>query len=708
MINISTAAKLWNFIVKTPSYAAISGGWLALFKSACIVLSEEGVGGFFLKINRLLDPTKITKENIDNPINLDLTRFSREEGLQIIETLKFEDHAHPRVSIIIPVHNQFQLTIECLSSIARHIPETSFELLLINDASTDEAIARMASISGLKYLSNEHNIGYLHSCNRALRHARGNYIHLLNNDTQVQANWLDPLVSRLDNNSDIGIVGSKLLCIDGRLQEAGARLIRSNDGAKIKLIGELIGLGASALDPCYAFAREVEYCSGASLLVRSDLLLGLGGLDPRYAPAYFEDVDLAYSARKAGYRAYYEPRSEIVHHLSASTSSGKSNTKTKLVEKNGEIFLKKWESEFKKNQKIRPIAFFLPQFHPIRENDAWWGKGFTEWSNVTKAQPNFAGHYQPHFPTELGYYDLRVHEVRELQSNLAKKYGVYGFCYYYYWFNGKRLLERPLEEILKSGNPDFPFCICWANENWTRTWDGKENDILIGQKHSPSDDHAFIFELLKFLQDPRYIRIDGKPLILVYKAGLLPDPAQTARIWRNECLAAGIGEIFIACVHNDANPRQNLSPTNIGFDAAVEFPPLGKGVLTTTPGPLLNRNFRGLCYDYKKTADNFLSTPCPPYKFFRGVMPSWDNTARRQDTGTIFLGSTPDSYQHWLESAAKWTARMHVGDERLLFINAWNEWGEGNHLEPDHKFGNRYLDATRTVMNQYTDYKDCA
>jgi GT2 family glycosyltransferase len=692
--------KILQLILGAPSYAAVSGGWVPLLRTAISVLRREGLGGFLVKLNRLLGFAPPANRSAEPLKRVDVQRFSAAEALNVASSLSFQSHASPRVSIVIPVFNQFILTIECLAAIKRHPQTMSFELLLVDDASTDQTQAVLPSIPGLRYLRNTSNVGFLHSCNSALRLARGDYIYFLNNDTQVQKDWLDPLGTRLDARPNIGVIGSMLLFPDGRLQEAGARLIKPVDKDQGELIGELIGLGCATSDPSYQFAREVEYCSGASLMVRRDLLTAVGGLDTRYAPAYFEDADLAYAARRAGYRVYYEPLSEVVHHLSASAHKN-SDFKKNLVAQNAKAFLNKWHDEIIFNRRIRSIAFYLPQYHPTPENDEWWGKGFTEWSNVATAKPNFADHYQPHIPSDLGFYDLRIPEVREQQASLAKEYGVSGFCYYYYWFNGKRLLNRPLDEILSTGQPDFPFCLCWANENWTRTWDGQDSHILIAQNHGMEDDIAFIQSLFPALRDSRYIRIDGKPLILVYKVALLPDAAQTALAWRAQSRAAGIGEIYLACVHNSANPDLNVDPRMIGFDAAVEFPPSGKGVIKPAPRPLLNMKFRGLCYDYVATIKNFMQAKCPPYIFFRGVMPSWDNTARRQDSGHIFLGSSPDAYAHWLESAADWTARMHVGDERIVFINAWNEWAEGNHLEPDKKYGRAYLEATRTAMQRY-------
>src|SRR5215471_9126155 len=189
--------------------------------------------------------------------------------------------------------------------------------------------------------------------------------------------------------------------------------------------------------------------------------------------------------------------------------------------------------------KARLIAFYLPQFHPIPENDAWWGKGFTEWTNVARARPVFRGHYQPHMPADLGFYDLRLPEVRQAQADLAREYGIHGFCYYHYWFGGKRLLQYPFDRVLTSGKPDFPFCLCWANEPWTRAWDGREQDILQPQSYSEEDDRRHIVSLLPAVLDERAIRVEGKPLFLVYQARELPDPAQTVEVWQEVAREAG-------------------------------------------------------------------------------------------------------------------------------------------------------------------------
>lgn len=355
---------------------------------------------------------------------------------------------------------------------------------------------------------------------------------------------------------------------------------------------------------------------------------------------------------------------------------------------------------------VRAIAFYLPQFHPIAENDAWWGTGFTEWTNVTRARPSFAWHGQPHLPADLGFYDLRLAEVREQQAALARQYGIHGFCYYHYWFHGRRLLERPFGEVLNSGSPEFPFCLCWANEDWTRAWDGRDQRVLMPQEYSAEDDCQHIRWLCGALEDERYIRVDGKPLLLVYRATKLPQPQRTADLWRAEARRHGIGDIFLAAVHSFA--AEHVPPGSLGFDAAVEFqpdwgrlgPPLFQTRLARTAqrAGLLNPNYgRNRVYEYRDVVGRMLSNPGPEYLRFPCVTPMWDNTARRQRGAVILKGSTPELYEHWLvETIRRLTPAGR--DRGVVFINAWNEWAEGNHLEPCQRWGHAYLEATRRAL----------
>jgi hypothetical protein len=354
----------------------------------------------------------------------------------------------------------------------------------------------------------------------------------------------------------------------------------------------------------------------------------------------------------------------------------------------------------------RTIVFYLPQFHPIPENDAWWGKGFTEWTNVRKAEPRFPGHYQPHVPGELGYYDLRDPDVRKAQAELAKAHGIHGFCYYHYWFNGKTLLEQPFNEVLQSGEPGFPFCLCWANENWTRTWDGKGHEILMTQKYSHEDDLAHINSLIPAFRDERYIRVNGKPLFIVYQSQIFPNPHRTVEIWREAMHKAGIGDIYLVQVENNVNRREQ-TPESIGFDAAIEFAPYWRRV-----GPKVSdsvslyeewKDTEPQIYDYESCMLAMLGRPKPEYKRFRGIFPAWDNSARKKNEALLFQNSSPEKYAFWLSQIARYTLENFGGDERLLFVNAWNEWGEGCHLEPDEKYGHAYLEATKFALRLAED-----
>lgn len=354
----------------------------------------------------------------------------------------------------------------------------------------------------------------------------------------------------------------------------------------------------------------------------------------------------------------------------------------------------------------RLIAFYLPQYHTIPENDKWWGEGFTEWHNVKKAQPQFQQHYQPHIPADLGYYDLREENTRIAQADLAKKYGIEGFCYYHYWFNGKRLLERPLEDLLRSGKPDFPFCLCWANENWTRRWDGEEQQVLMRQQYSEEDDLHHIQSLLPIFADKRYIRINGKPLLLVYRTEDMSNPARTADIWREEARKAGTGELYLCRVES----MGSCDPKTINFDAAVEFAPdwWNKGPQLKADSELFeqgNANIKTLCdnnfvHAYQGLVDTMMAKAIPAYKWFRCVTPCWDNWARRTKGANIFVDSSPQKYQSWLSRAINNCNARLLGEERIVFINAWNEWAEGNHLEPDLKFGHGYLEATWQALSE--------
>ncbi|MEE1918371.1 glycoside hydrolase family 99-like domain-containing protein [Pseudomonas asiatica] len=352
---------------------------------------------------------------------------------------------------------------------------------------------------------------------------------------------------------------------------------------------------------------------------------------------------------------------------------------------------------------VKSIAFYLPQFHPIPENDAWWGKGFTEWANVVRAKPLFRSHYQPKLPADLGFYDLRAQSVQEAQAELATQYGIHGFCYYYYWFNGKKLLNQPIENMLKSGKPDFPFCVCWANENWSRNWDGQNKHVLMEQHYSSESNLALIHEFIKMMKDPRYIRHNGRPVLLVYRIKIIPNWLETAKIWREECRKAGLGEIHLCSIRFGLEPLEGM-PAQHGLDSYVLFPPQDmRFVDAKSKVHDLNSNFGGTMYSYDEVVDADITRFKPGYEWpvHRGAMLGWDNTARRLTSSRVFVGCTPMRYRSWIKQILEQEDRHNPNHESLLFINAWNEWAEGTTLEPDQQYGRGYLEATKSVIQSY-------
>ena len=364
---------------------------------------------------------------------------------------------------------------------------------------------------------------------------------------------------------------------------------------------------------------------------------------------------------------------------------------------------------------VKALAFYLPQYHPIPENDKWWGEGFTEWRSVSGAKPRFSGHYQPHIPADLGFYDLRVAETREKQADLAREYGIDGFCYYHYWFDGKQLLERPLQEVLKANKPDFPFCMCWANENWTRAWDGLDREVLIAQNYTLEDSLAHIESLLPYFRDDRYIKVDGKPLFLVYRPDHIVNAAAYFEKWTEIARGAGLPGLYLCAVKNGFVESSDCEIMSCGYDAIVDFQPnrrdfpvattssqflvdLARKILPNSMFQYIKTNASAANrIDYKALVKYVTRKSWPKdYRKYPVVFPSWDNTARRK-TPTIIQNLDPALYGEWLSYAVS-SVSQYPESERFVFINAWNEWAEGCHLEPDLKLGRGFLQATKSVM----------
>lgn len=360
---------------------------------------------------------------------------------------------------------------------------------------------------------------------------------------------------------------------------------------------------------------------------------------------------------------------------------------------------------------IKPIAFYLPQFYETPYNNEWWGEGYTEWVGARGATPLFDGHYQPQLPAKNDGY-LYCYDQTELatllaQVELAKRYGVHGFCHYYYWFDGKRVLEKPTELMLANPSIDMPFCLCWANENWSRRWDGQESHVLIAQDYSPESYDRFAADLSPYFSDPRYITAGRKALFLIYRPDEIPDLPRLVSAIKKQAKICGHDDALVVGAETFVTPGLQSDPRKVGLDGAVEFPPHGvsarmyylrddaaqKHIEPSKRTPAAD--FDGRVFDAFEAYANALERPVPDYPLFRSCFPAWDNTARRGASATVFAGSSPALFKHWVGALSDWTRANGQPDAPFIFVNAWNEWAEGAHLEPDHIYGFEYLEALR-------------
>lgn len=355
----------------------------------------------------------------------------------------------------------------------------------------------------------------------------------------------------------------------------------------------------------------------------------------------------------------------------------------------------------------RLMAIYLPQFHPFKENDTAWGKGFTEWTNVTSAKPRFIGHEQPLLPSALGFYDLRLESKIKEQIDLAAQFGIYGFAMYYYWFSGKKLMDGPIEAIYNHKEWDFAYSVCWANENWTKRWDGRENDVIVAQEYLEDDPIHFIKDVEKYLLDPRYLRYEDKPILTVYRPSHLKEPERYAKVWREYFKEQHGLELYLISVlsFDDKDPRE------FGFDAAMDFAPLsaffknkhfpdGHFPFMDVRSKLLDVNFDGVVADYRSIALNKNLIDCYDFKTFPCVTPSWDNDSRKKGKGFVYANSNPKLYARWLDNILDTYTKKESSP--IVYINAWNEWAEGAMVEPSQHLGYAVLNNTARILARYT------
>jgi hypothetical protein len=369
------------------------------------------------------------------------------------------------------------------------------------------------------------------------------------------------------------------------------------------------------------------------------------------------------------------------------------------------------------NKKKRIFAIYLPQFHPIPENDIFWGKGFTEWHNVTSAVPQFKGHHQPHLPTELGFYDLRVPETMQEQSKLAAEHGIDGFMFYHYWFN-RPVMQKPLEIYLKLQNNKLPYYFCWANENWTRRWDGGESEVLLKQDYNETDNREHCEYLKQFFNDPNYVKVNGCPVLAIYRPTHIPDLKHWVENFRKTAVELGFKGVYLMYVLTHGRDS-DVDVYEKGFDSGLLFEPgwggYTAGGLTVNFGDKLGKLlhlmklrkkppilYRHSMIRYDEYVNARIQNYKPkPFKCFPSVFPNWDNSPRRRKGGGhIFINANPQTFKQWLEdSVIKF--QPYSEEENFILVNAWNEWAEGNHLEPCNQWGRQYLEAVKEVVDTH-------
>ncbi|WP_408873111.1 glycoside hydrolase family 99-like domain-containing protein [Gluconobacter roseus] len=420
-----------------------------------------------------------------------------------------------------------------------------------------------------------------------------------------------------------------------------------------------------------------------------------------FDPLYYRRKYLRHSPDSNPLLHYLENRNRPDVHPSSPETEISVFGEIKRRSKPGPLFEKTRPLPKSAIRRARVLAYYLPQFHTIPENDAWWGEGFTEWTNLPRGIPRFSDHYQPRIPRDLGHYTLNSPEILERQAAMAHAAGIEGFIFYFYWFNRKRLLDQPLEILLANPQIELPFCLMWANENWSRRWDGSENDLLIAQDYRPEDDEALVDCFARYLRDSRYIHFDGRPVLMVYRPGTIPDaPAAFAR-WRSMFRSRhGMNPLFVmGQAFGDENPDL------FGLDGAIEFPPhkvVSGCNLLNDEIRLYDNEFSGQIYDYGEVVDVSLAQPKTPFPLIRTAAPSWDNDARRQGKGLVLHGSTPELYERWLSGLIEQAQTRTFFGDPVVCINAWNEWAEGAYLEPDQHFGSAYLNATARACTGFS------
>jgi len=640
---------------------------------------------------------KNKKQVSKRPESPSLFKIESDNCIQkVLEKLRaIEKSNTPDVSILIPVYKAKNELLECLQSITQsELEQLKLEIIIADDCPEDEEIFELLSgIDCIKYIKNSTNLGFLMNVNTAIEKVNGAVTLLLNSDIQLTTNCILNLYNTLSNDTSIGACGPKILYPNGMLQEAGCSI-------KANLETQMIGHGESPDNSKYGFSRDVDYISGACLAFRTLQFKEMGKFDENLKPAYCEDLDYCLRVTYSGLSVRYVSNAIAYHHLSVSMNAKSPLFKVIQTAVNKNYLLKKHSAYLQKKKK-KVIALYLPQYHETKRNNLWWGKGFTEWTGSSNAKPNFKGHYQPHVPSELGFYNLTNEDAHLKQEAIAKENNIAAFCFYYYNFGkGNEILQRALEAYAKSGS-NMPFMLCWANENWTRTWDGEERNVLLKQEANSDDDFLQVLkDMERFISSPNNYTISGKKVVCIYRASQFDNFSRKIDLWREYWRTKYSEELHIILFDSMERVTNATPPEHLGADAAVEFPPHGVSSRTAISSEeLTNESFNGTLVDYQDAVEELLLRKHPGYKRYPSTFPSWDNTPRRQDTATIFKDSHPSAFQVYFEEKMQ-EADLYCDDEKLVFVNAWNEWGEGTHLEPDLQYGRTYLQIINALVER--------
>lgn len=664
--------------------------------------------------------------------------------------------SHQSHDVIVCVHNACDDVDACIRSIINYSTSVD-KIIVVDDYSGEKTVNMLASYQRLypeliEITRTNEQSGYTKAANIGLKLSRANVKTLLNSDTLVTKGWADKIVARLNADPMIGVLGplSNAASHQSVPSSAASETQTAVNGLPDGVTAEDINEFCEKESINIQIAPYTPLVHGFCMSITARCLETIGYFDEESFPrGYGEENDFCIRAQDAGFALAVTLDTYIYHSKSKSYPSeqrvklmndgwsalvnkhGKRRLqhaiktmethphlikmrdkvrqkfyKTQIIEStNSKTSSIKSKAEFGSSEKLKSIAFYLPQFHPTPENDANWGEGFTEWTNVVKAGPRFPEHYQPRLPGKLGFYDLRLPQVMAEQARMAEAYGVSGFCFYYYRFGDKRVLDTPLRGYLNNIEAKLPFCYCWANESWTRAWDGKTSDVLLEQTYDDITLSGYVNDISEAIADPRYIRINGKPIILIYQIAVLPEPEKITKDIRNRIRNKTGEEVLIGSVFSPGFRSSMLD----FIDFVVQFPP--HRIPRSGNRITINRSqmspFEPEREDYYESYDEVIKSalngPELMKKMLLGVCPDWDNAARRQKHATTLVGSTPEKFQKWVEKAVALTQKSFLKEEipaPIIFINAWNEWAEGAVMEPSEKYGYQYLQAFKNGVSQ--------